>query len=116
MPIVADGVSMTALDPHAANKLAKLCGLFGSDHDGERAAAAAKADQLIRSHGLRWADVIAPPVPTETTDRIRFALGHIDLLSRWEHGFLLGIRRKQTLTEKQILVLDQIMEKLGGGS
>ena len=106
---------MTALDPHAADRLARICGMFGSDHDGERATAAAKADQLIRSHGLRWSDVIAP-VPTETTDRIRFALGHIDLLSRWEHGFLLGVRGKQTLSEKQLLVLDQIMEKLGGGA
>ena len=106
---------MTALDPHAADKLAKLCGLFGSDHDGERATAAAKADQLIRSHGLCWSDVIAP-VPISTTERIRFALGHIDMLSRWEFGFLLGIRGKQTLTEKQIRILDQIMSKLGGRS
>lgn len=106
---------MTALDPHVADRLAKLCGLFGSDHDGERATAAAKADQLIRSHGLRWADVIAP-VPTETTDRIRFALGHIDVLSRWEHGFLLGIRHKPTLSEKQLAILDDIMAKIGGGA
>ena len=108
-------MSNSPLDPHTADRLTKLCGLFSSDHGPERAVAAAKADQLIRSHGLRWSDVIAP-VPTETTDRIRFALGHIDLLSRWEHGFLLGIRHKQTLSEKQLLVLDQIMEKLGGGA
>ena len=106
---------MTALDPHAADKLAKLCGMFSSDHDGERATAAAKADKLIRSHGLRWSDVIAP-VPISTIERIRFALGHIDMLSRWEHGFLLGIRGKQTLSEKQTRILDQIMSKLGGRS
>ena len=106
---------MTALDPHAADKLAKLCGLFGSDHDGERATAAAKADQLIRSHGLRWSDVIAP-VPISTIERIRFALGHIDMLNRWEFGFLLGIRGKQTLSEKQSTVLDQIIVKIGGGA
>ena len=104
---------MTALDPHDADKLAKLCGMFGSDHAPERAVAAAMADQLIRSHGLRWTDVIAP-APAGATGRIRFALGHIDLLSRWKHGFLLGIRGKQTLSEKQLLVLDQIIEKLGG--
>ena len=106
---------MTALDPHAADKLAKLCGKFGSDHDGERATAAAKADQLIRSHGLRWSDVIALP-PSGNSNKIRFALGHIDLLSRWEHGFLLGIRGKQTLSEKQSTVLDQIIVKIGGGA
>ena len=108
-------MTYTPLDHHAADRLTKLCGLFGSNHLGERAAAAAKADQLIRSHGLRWSDVIAP-VPISTFERIRFALGHIDLLSLWERGFLLGIRGKKTLSEKQLLVLDQIMEKLGGRS
>ena len=106
---------MTALDPHAADKLAKLCGMFGSDHDGERATAAAKADQLIRSRGLRWSDVISP-APTSTLDKIRFALSHIDMLSKWEFGFLLGIRGKQTISEKQSTVLDQIIAKIGGES
>jgi hypothetical protein len=104
---------MTSLDPHTADRLTKLCGLFGSNCDGERASAAAKADQLIRAHGLRWRDVIALP-PIGTIDKIRFALGHIDVLSRWEHGFLLGIRHKPTLSEKQLAVLDDIMAKIGG--
>jgi hypothetical protein len=39
---------MTALlDPRLADKLAKLCGLFSSDHDGERASAAAMADKML---------------------------------------------------------------------
>jgi hypothetical protein len=41
-------------DPYLANRLAKICGMFGSAHDGERAAAAALADGLIdrrASHG-----------------------------------------------------------------
>ena len=105
---------MTALDPHAADRLAKLCGLFSSDHDGERATAAAKADQLIRSRGLRWADIISPLPPLSTTkDQIRFALGHIDLLSLWERGFLLGVRGKETLSPKQVTVLNQIIGKIG---
>ena len=33
---------MTILDPRTADMVAKLCGLFSSDHDGERAAAAAE--------------------------------------------------------------------------
>jgi hypothetical protein len=49
------------LDPHSAERLAKICGLFGSAHDGERAAAAAKADALVRAAGLSWSDVIAAP-------------------------------------------------------
>jgi hypothetical protein len=40
---------MTALiDPRIADKLAKLCGMFGSHHVGERANAAAMADRLVR--------------------------------------------------------------------
>jgi hypothetical protein len=39
------------------DRLAKLCGMFGSAHAGERAAAAAKADQLVRNLGLTWFDV-----------------------------------------------------------
>ncbi len=48
----------TLLAPRVADRLAKLCGLFGSDHDGERANAARLADQLIREPGLTWPDVI----------------------------------------------------------
>jgi hypothetical protein len=29
-------------------RLIKICGLFSSAHDGERAAAAARADQMLR--------------------------------------------------------------------
>jgi hypothetical protein len=54
------------LDPKATNKLAKICGMFGSVHEGERAAAAAAADRMIHEIGLRWTDIInVPLVPTE---------------------------------------------------
>ena len=41
--------------------LVKICGMLGSNHDGERAAAGAQADALIRQLNLQWDDVIAPP-------------------------------------------------------
>jgi hypothetical protein len=48
------------------DKLRKLCGLFSSEHAGERATAAAMADAFLRSRGLRWTDVLhhvpRPPV------------------------------------------------------
>jgi hypothetical protein len=54
------------LDQAAATRLAKLCGMLGSAHDGERAAAGLKADQLVRELGLTWRDVIiAPPIAPE---------------------------------------------------
>ena len=56
----------SVLDPKATDRLIKLTGMFGSDHDGERAAAAALADRMVRELGLRWADVInVPLVPAE---------------------------------------------------
>jgi hypothetical protein len=66
------------LDPRTADRLAKFCGMFGSAHDGERAAAAAKADALVRSLGLTWRDVVVPPIAadlprSEETDWQRMA-------------------------------------------
>jgi hypothetical protein len=54
---------MATINPQAADRLAKICGMLGSDHEGERAAAGAKAHELIRSLGLTWHDIIAPIVP-----------------------------------------------------
>jgi hypothetical protein len=50
------------LSPRSAERLVKLLGMLGSNHDGERAAAAAKANELVRGHGLVWRDVI-PTTP-----------------------------------------------------
>ena len=66
----------TTLTGTDADQLAKLCGMFGSDHIGERAAAAAKADALIRARGFTWFDVFATetaPPSTSRTDWQRMA-------------------------------------------
>jgi hypothetical protein len=51
------------LDPVSADKLTKILGLLGSNHAGEREAAAQAADRLVRGLGLTWSEVIAPPPP-----------------------------------------------------
>ena len=51
-------MSTRALTPDLAERLAKLLGLLGSDHPGERAAAGLKAHELLKREGLRWCDVI----------------------------------------------------------
>ena len=106
---------MTApLDPSTADKLAKLCGLFSSDHDGERASAAAMANKLIRQRGLTWQQIILPKrAPDSIEAMIDAALDHGDgILSCWEEGFLRGIRGRQHLTEKQLTKLDAITSKV----
>jgi hypothetical protein len=100
---------MIALDPQIADRLAKLCGLFGSNHDGERASAAAMADKLLRSHGLTWQQIIA--VPSTIEQMIATALNHEHELTVWESGFIRGIRGRQHLTEKQIQKLRDIAER-----
>lgn len=60
-------MSGAVIDPHAADRLVKLCGMMGSDHAGERAVAAAKANELVRRLGLTWGDIISVPPLTESS-------------------------------------------------
>lgn len=39
-------------------RLAKFCGMLGSEHDGERASAAAMATNLLRGAGMTWAQLV----------------------------------------------------------
>ena len=57
---------MSALDPRDLDRFGKILGLLGSDHLGERAAAAAKATEFLTARELAWCDVTEmlkhPPV------------------------------------------------------
>jgi hypothetical protein len=57
MPVRA----MTA--PFDRERVAKLLGMLGSEHDGEVVAAGRAADRLVRASGLTWRAVLvgAPP-------------------------------------------------------
>ena len=110
-----------SLDCKTVERLARICGLFGSDHPGERATAAFQANKLLRDRGLSWHDVIiVPQQPTgaasasasDFRDQIRFALANLDLLSRWEHGFILGIFKRRLLSNRQLEVLEEIVARL----
>ena len=79
------------------DKLRKLCGMLGSAYDGERAAAGALADKLLREHGLRWEDVLAatPSAPlAPVTDKTKLAacLNQRQRLNAWELKFCLSLR------------------------
>lgn len=54
------------LDPRSAARLVKLCGMLGSQHDGERAAAGLKADQLVRGLGSLGATSLCRPIPSRS--------------------------------------------------
>ena len=51
-------MSRALLNPRAAGYLVKIAGMFGSDHAGERAAAAKLADDHVKRLGMTWGDVI----------------------------------------------------------
>ena len=107
-----------ALTIRPARKLARICGLFGSDHAGERAAAALVADRLVRDLGLTWPEVITaarmypPPPDAESEQLIRFALDRAALLNDWEREFLTSIQGRWHLTEKQARQLNDIVAKV----
>jgi hypothetical protein len=121
------GRSICALDDSAADRLAKLCGMFGSNHDGERASAAALADKLVRQLGLTWREIIVPANDPEPEHKaapqwddpitieqaLKVAQRYQVALTEWECGFVRDLRRKRTwrLSEKQNDVLNDIVEK-----
>jgi hypothetical protein len=102
-----------------ATRLAKLCGMFGSDHDGERAAAAAKADQLVRERGLRWHDVIVIPSrggdATNWQRMAAFCREHLPKLNAKEVEFVrVMLDRHGEPSEKQAKWLTDIFVRVGG--
>ena len=49
--------------PAERERLARILGMLGSEHAGERAAAGLQAEAFRKKHGLTWADLLAlPPV------------------------------------------------------
>src|SRR3954453_10040876 len=60
---MVDGNLGTRLTPAFADKLVKVLGMLGSDHDGEVAAAGRRAHSMLKAQGLTWSDVINPAPP-----------------------------------------------------
>jgi hypothetical protein len=105
-------------------RLGKLLGMLGSDHDGEVAAAGRAAHRLIREAGLTWGDVLTPPprlplLPTPPADRASLIVecrSRWAFLTDWERDFIASIaRRPYRLSDKQAGCLDRICRRLGIG-
>ena len=96
-----------ALAPGQRDKLVRVLGMLGSEHMGERAAAALAADKLLRSVGVTWAEVIgeqpvssgygfsASPVPDYVSD-LQACGRRSDLLTKWEVTFVTGLAQQKT--------------------
>jgi hypothetical protein len=103
--------------------LIKLLGMTGSMFDGEAVAAIRKANALLRDKGLTWADVITATTvesatqsgiwrePESWRDAVGICLSLDDApLSDWDRSFLVGILRWHSLSEKQEMQLNRIIE------
>lgn len=110
--------------PQLADRLAKLLGMLGSDHAGERASAGAKADKAIRAAGLTWRDVIIGSAHNQEMPnyseihgwhwriRAEWALEQDDFLTDWEIGFLTSLLDQNRLTRRQYACLAGISNKI----
>jgi hypothetical protein len=101
---------MTALD---REKLARVLGMLGSEHDGEVIAAARQAERIRCDAGMTWGQILTPvPVLVDDHDA-----ANDDLLTPWEQGFLSSLRRQTyPMTPRQREVLDRIRMKVERGA
>jgi len=110
-----------SLHPADLDRLARIAGMFGSDHDGERASAALKADQLLRSRGVSWAELVGAlkveliQIPAAAMLQHREAARECLALHIWnatERDFLVNISRKRRLpTPAQAQWLDDLLAR-----
>jgi hypothetical protein len=101
------------------NRLSKICGMFSSVFEGERANAAALADRFLRDRGLTWADILPTqlPSPTSTSPAWRQVVAACrarpDLLTEWERAFLAKVATYQKgPSGKQAEILATIAAKV----
>ena len=112
---------MSALPAEARTRLAKLLGLLGSYHAGERDNAAVAAHRLVTQAGVTWRQVVTPPpiekkLPELGTWRQTCAqlLSQPGSLRKWEVGFLQDLPGFRRLSVKQRYVLKQIADRVLG--
>jgi hypothetical protein len=101
-------------------KLAKLLGMLGSDHAGERDAAALAAHRLVVQTGLTWQQVVMLPAvkrePLFSTWRATCA----ELAKRpgdlrpWERKFLADLPGFRGISTRQRYVLKEIADRVLG--
>lgn len=121
-----------ALPDSQRARLAKLCGLLASDHEGERANAAAQASRIINESGTTWRDVVdaafRAPVPVVVSrqpavrrrqkgralfdghaEAVEWTLACGAALSDEEREFLNSIRGVDTLCPRQQRTLTRLL-------
>ena len=113
---------MSALAASDRERLARLLGMLGSDHAGERDNAARAAHRLVQQHGITWFDVIIAPVNlrlstddplarfTTCAEACTFALAP-PMLTQWEFDFLRNVASFSKLSPKQLDTLRRLVTR-----
>jgi hypothetical protein len=120
-------MNSSALTPSSRDKLIKLLGMLGSNHDGEAANAGRLANSMLKAAGATWHDVIAPPRlpappmsrheqpwrrPVSNCQSVRVCLSWPQALNDWELRLLRSLAGKKSLSEKQRKSLHNIVDKV----
>jgi hypothetical protein len=116
---------MATVPDQVIDRLRKLLGLLGSDHENERAVAGRMASDLLRQNKLTWADVLGAEIQVERP-RVRVRVWHEpkghreacaqcmawpEILTEWEREFLKSISGRWHLSGRQTHCLDRIVMK-----
>lgn len=114
---------MSQLSAADQSKLAKLLAMLGSEHTGERDAAALAAHRLIARKGLTWGEVLASGSAEKQIPELgiwretcRTLLQHRTELRAWEISFLTDLPKFQRLSTKQRYVLKEIRDRVLGAA
>jgi hypothetical protein len=114
---------MAPPDPVVVDRLRKLLGMLGSDHEGERATAGRMANDLLRQHKLTGSDVLGGEIEVvRPTVRVwHEPYGHREAavqclawpepLNDWEMEFLRSISGRWRLSGRQAHCLERILVK-----
>ena len=100
-------------------RLAKLLGMLGSAHAGERDAAALAAHRLVLQRGLTWLAVVNP-APAEHKppgygvwrQTVSELLQRPGMLRPWERTFLADLPNFRRLSTKQRYILAEIADRV----
>jgi hypothetical protein len=102
-------------------KLAKLLGMLGSNHSGERDAAGLAAHRFLQQRGLTWPRVLEPPAIEQCLPELgtwrqtcRECLEHPGMLRAWGKSFLADLPGFRRLSVKQRYVLNEIADRVLG--
>ena len=112
---------MNALGAADRERLAKMLGMLGSSHAGERDAGGLAAARLLRQRKATWGDVLMPGVPVKREPH--FGIWRqtcAELAQRpgdlrpWERGFVADLPKFQRISTKRRYVLNEIAKRVLG--